>query len=168
LFPQAVCPLGQVVTHAPAEQSCPAAQALLQAPQLAASFLVSTHLFPHLTRPASQTKPQPVAVHVAVALAGAVHTRPQPPQWSGSVFVSTQPAPHAVNPPLQLVPHLPAVHVACPLEGAGHLFPQAPQCSTFACASTQAAPHWVRLPQLVPQAPLAHTEPVGQALPHLP
>lgn len=41
--PQLVVPLGQLVMHAPPEQTASALQGLPQAPQLALSLLMSTH-----------------------------------------------------------------------------------------------------------------------------
>jgi len=63
-------------------------QALLQAPQLAASAIVFTQLSPHCTVGAAQ-----VAVHPVDPQRGAAapQTTPQPPQLFGSVVLTHAP-----------------------------------------------------------------------------
>jgi hypothetical protein len=56
--PQSICPAGQSATQPIAEQACPIAQALSQAPQCAGSRSVSTHWLPQTCCPLGQSSPQ--------------------------------------------------------------------------------------------------------------
>jgi hypothetical protein len=71
--------------HPPFVQASPEAQAAPQAPQLASSWVRSTHAPPHEVWPWGHAQAPPAQTSVAA------HAWPQAPQLSGSVWRSTQP-----------------------------------------------------------------------------
>jgi hypothetical protein len=100
------------VTHAPFEQTLPAAQALPHVWQLLLSVFRSTHVLPHALYPAGH---EPALTQLpAEQTCAPVHVRPQPPQLLGSETVEmhtppqndsyvghTQAPPEHVWPPVQ-------------------------------------------------------------------
>ncbi len=129
----------QTLLHAPFEQTCPAAQALPQAPQFADAVLMFTS---HPFAAAPSQLPNPVEhgptvhippAHPAVVL-GRAHCLPQAPQWAGVAAVFTS-QPFAVCPSqFALVPvHCPITHwpiaQAAVALGREQALLQAPQCA---------------------------------------
>jgi hypothetical protein len=147
---QAVCPLGQLVTHAPAEHVCPGAHALPHAPQLDGS----RDVFAQKRTPISSAHAVSVAAHSVVHApiehtCPAGHARPHMPQWARSVSVSTQSSIAAPSTPAldmhttcggaQATRQAPARH-AIPRP---HALPHAPQWVALARVSTHAPPQTV-------------------------
>ena len=100
--------LAQAAIHLPAEQDCPARQALAQEPQFLPSAIKLTHLpeqrvspLGHLQAPAWQVWPPE-------------HLVPQVPQFPLSFWVSAQTAPHLVVPEGQ--EHLEALQASPPVQ----------------------------------------------------
>jgi hypothetical protein len=154
------------IPHLPALHTAPpfggTGQALLQAPQLAAFEVRSTHAPLHVVVPAGHRSTHFPAEQAVFA----PHFTPHPPQLFGSMFVATQAAPHLVRFVLQLKSHLPAAHTAVEREGAVQRFPQPPQLTGSEFASTQAVPHRESpVPHALLHAPPAHVAvpPLGAA-----
>jgi hypothetical protein len=124
--PQVVFGGGQVVVHAPEEQSFGDAQGTPQPPQLAGSVLVSTHF------PAQSVLPPVHAQDPDTHVSSERQIVPQPPQFVPSDLVSTQEPPQSVRP----VPHVdeqwPEEHTSLPV----HAVPHAPQLSWLDFVST--------------------------------
>lgn len=121
------------VRHAPPQHSWPAAHALPQAPQLAASSSVSTHDPPQHVSPLSQagvqdrhspSGRQPIGFGAPIAgqhTSSPVQATPQPLQCRRLEDVSTQrPSQHSCEPE--------------------HVLPQAPQLASSVCRSAQPPP----------------------------
>ncbi len=113
--------------QAPAVQTSPCAQALLQLPQWAGSLAGLEHCAPHCTSPTGQTHwPETHESPVGQAL-------PQAPQWAGSLARLAQP----INRPQSTSPvghwQLPPVQVA----PDGQAVPQPPQCAGSVSSLTQ-------------------------------
>lgn len=156
--PQLVCPTGQ--PHTPALQVWPAAQALLQLPQLSGSLwndAASRQPVPHWACPAGQLATHCEVEHSGVAGGQAV---PQLPQFAPSALVFTQPFAHALRP---------AWHMQVPLQiwPALQTVPQAPQFATSLLVFTQAGPQAANGAGQV-QAPLVHVWPAPQPAAHWP
>jgi hypothetical protein len=91
---------------------------------------------------------------------------PQPPQFAMLVLTSTQADPHSVCPATEQ-PHVPALHAA----PAGQVMLQPPQLNgsfPFVVAQVPLEHAVAPVPQLVAQAPLLQTCPVGQVVVQLP
>jgi hypothetical protein len=87
-------------------------------------------------KPGRHENPQTPVLHVAVALAGAVHARPHIPQFATAVprFVSQPFAglpSQSPEPMLQRNEQTAALHVGVAFMRAGHAMPQPPQCAAF-------------------------------------
>jgi hypothetical protein len=132
-----VSPEAQVARHTPAEQTCPAPQALLHAPQLARSLWVFTSQ-PLTALPSQLAKPvsQVVSWHAPLVHADAPlekrQVKPQAPQLLTLVSAVSQPLPALPSQlpklVLQAKPQVPDAQVALALLGAAHTLPQRPQC----------------------------------------
>ena len=84
--------IAQVVPQTPRLQTCPAAQAFPQAPQLALSVRLLTQMPPHGVAPIGHVSWQvPATQSIEVP-----HARPHPPQLAGSVWVLAQLLPQSV------------------------------------------------------------------------
>ena len=157
-------PLQAPSAHALLLQRAPAFEKLHatpQLPQLAGSFLVSTHAPLHLVVPPTQESAQTPAEQTC-PLAQAF---PQLPQLAGSFLVSTHDCPQAWLPPVHALPHLPAEQTSPALHAAA----QAPQLAPSDCTLTHDCPHCVLPPpQLVAHFPVAQTSPALHAFPQLP
>jgi hypothetical protein len=123
---------------------------LLQAPQLAGSILVSTHLLPQLAVPPRHSAAQ-VPAEQCWPVAQAC---PQLPQLAGSKSVSTQAPPHSLEPPLQFTPQA-LFEQSCP---AGQALPQAPQLAGSKAVLVQTSPHSVAPGQTGPLPPAPEDE----------
>jgi hypothetical protein len=166
LPPQAVSP-PQLELHVPFEHDSVTAQTAPHFPQLPGSVEVSTQAPLHSARPWSQTKPHTLALHDAVAKAGALQTVVQPPQCDASLVMSTQAPLQAVSPASHEMEQVLAVHVALPLVGAGQAWPQSPQLSEFCVTSTHDPEQALRTPGHTFEQPVGlQTSVAAQAVPH--
>jgi hypothetical protein len=156
--PQAVVPPGH--PHVDERQTCVAAHALLQLPQLRGSAVVSTHASSHAVNGATHAPTHWAAWHMAVAPVQAV---PQAPQLSGSVASSLHASLHTASPCGHT--QVPAVQ----LPGDGHPLPHLPQFAGSLDSSTQAEAHRARPTAHADwHVPLEQVSPAAHTRPHDP
>ncbi len=172
-----VSPEAQVARHTPAEQTCPAPQALLHAPQLARSLWVFTSQ-PFTALPSQLAKPvsQVVSWHAPLVHADAPlekrQVKPQAPQLLTLVSAVSQPLPalpsQSPKPALHWNAQRPA-QKGVALAGRAQALPQAPQFAGSLARSRQAPVQsvWPET-QVATQAPAAQRCPAPQALPQAP
>jgi hypothetical protein len=125
--PQAICPAGQEVAHAPFEQTSFAPQAFPHLPQFDGSTAGSTQRSVQRRAPSLQTKSQAPLVQIAAASAGASQALSHAPQRFVSEARSAQALSHLESPLSHENPQTPPAHEGIEPLGAVQAVEQPPQ-----------------------------------------
>lgn len=131
-------------THAPAAQVRPAAHALPQVPQFAASDCTSTQAPPQRVRPVAHAVWHRPITQLAVPPPGATHALPHAPQCCAlAISTVSQPLPRSRSqspkPAKHWSPQTRPVHEGTPFVPPAQTFSHAPQFATLVARSTQSA-----------------------------
>jgi hypothetical protein len=145
--------------QAPAEQVCPAVQALPHAPQLAKLDCVSTHIPLHEVWPATEQLQAP-----ALQVCPAPQVVPHMPQFWTSVVTLTQAFPQAVSPAAQVAAHAPRLQKG---RSAAQAVAHVPQLVGSELVSTHTLLQLMR-PAWQLQVPPRQSCPTEQAVPQAP